>query len=81
MNWLHPIIIQFNTLFLEEFYIQWYGALLQNRWRSYFKNWFVPALEINFLENLPQLVALWIFQSSYLSCGESLNHNILSHYY
>ena len=40
------------------------------------KNQIVLAMEVNFLEKLPQLVALWIFQSSYLSHGESLNHNI-----
>ena len=34
-------------------------------------------------QKLPYLVAphSQIFQGSYLSCGESLNHNILSHYY
>ena len=42
---------------------------------------FVPALQVSFLEKLPQLVALQIFQSSLLSCGESLNHNTLSHYH
>ena len=42
---------------------------------------FVPALQVNFPEKLPQLVALQIFQNVYLSCGESLNHNSLSHYY
>ena len=41
---------------------------------------FVPALQVNFLERLPKLVALQIFQSSHLS-WESLNHNTLSHYY
>ena len=44
-------------------------------------NWFVPALQVNFLEKLPKLVALQIFQGWYLSCGESLNHTTLSHYY
>ena len=44
-------------------------------------NEFVRALQVNFLEKLPKLVALQNFQSSYLSCGESLNHNTLSHYY
>ena len=39
------------------------------------------ALEVNFLKKLPQLVALQFFQSSHLSHGESLNHNILSHYH
>ena len=39
------------------------------------------CLANNFLEKLPKLVALQVFQSSYLSCGESLNHNTLSHYY
>ena len=38
-------------------------------------------MQVNFLEKLPKLVALQNFQSSYLSCGESLNHNALSHYY
>ena len=38
-------------------------------------------MQVNFLEKLPKLVALQNFQSSYLSCGESLNHNTLSHYY
>ena len=37
-------------------------------------------MQINVLEKLPQLVALQIFLSLYLSCGESLNHNTLSHY-
>ena len=45
------------------------------------KKLFVPTLNVNFLKKLPQLVALRIFQSSYLSCGESLNLNILLHYY
>ena len=38
-------------------------------------------MQINVLEKLLQLVALQIFQSLYLSCGESINHNTLSHYY
>ena len=38
-------------------------------------------MQINVLEMLPPLVALQIFQSLYLSCGESLNHNTKSHYY
>ena len=42
---------------------------------------FVRALQVNFLEKLPKLVALQNFQISYLSYGESLNHNTLSHYY
>ena len=50
-------------------------------WAHSLKNSFVPALEVNFRKKLPQLVALHIFQSSYLSHGESLNHNILSHYH
>ena len=44
-------------------------------------NWSVHALQVNFLEKLQKLVALQNFQSSYLSCGEFLNHNTLSHYY
>ena len=43
------------------------------------KKLFVPALEVTFLKKLPQLVALQIFQYTYLSYVESLNHNILSH--
>ena len=35
----------------------------------------VPALQVNFLEKIPHLVALQIFKSSYLTCGESLDHN------
>ena len=42
---------------------------------------FVRALQVNFLEKLPKLVTLQNFQNLYLSCGESLNHNTLSHYY
>ena len=34
-----------------------------------------------FSEKLPKLVALQIFQSSCLSCGEFHNHNTLSHHY
>ena len=45
-----------------------------------FKNWFVSALEVNFLKKLPQLVALQIFQSSYINHEESLSNNILLHY-
>ena len=45
------------------------------------KNQFVPALEVNFLKKLPQLVALQIFQSSYINHEESLSNNILLHYY
>ena len=45
------------------------------------KNLFVPALEVNFLKKLPQLVALQIFQSSYINHEELLSHNILLHYY
>ena len=45
------------------------------------KNYSFPALEANFLKTLPQLVALQIFQSSYINHEESLSHNILLHYY
>ena len=38
-------------------------------------------MQVNFVEKLPKLVALQIFQSSYLSYGESLNHNTLSHHF
>ena len=45
------------------------------------KNWFVTALEVTFLKKLPQLVALQIFQSSFINHEESLSHNILLHHY
>ena len=38
-------------------------------------------MQTNFLEKVPKLVALKVFQISYLSCDEFLNHNTLSHYY
>ena len=38
-------------------------------------------MEVDILKQLPQLVALQIFQSSYISAGESMNHDILLHYY
>ena len=65
-----------------EFYIQLCGALHQTRWDSYFvKNWFVPALEVNFSKKLPQLVAFLIFQSSYSVMGNHwtiiFNHIII----
>ena len=44
-------------------------------------NLFLAALQVNFLEKLPELVALQIFQSSYLGCGESHSHNALLHNY
>ena len=65
-----------------EFYVQWCVALHQSHKGSYmyFEKLFFPAFEVNFLvEKLPQLVAIQIFQSSYISHGESLNHNILLH--
>ena len=45
------------------------------------KKIFFPALEVNFLKKLPQLVALQIFQSSNINHGESLIHDILLHNY
>ena len=80
-KWLHPIIIDFDTLCPVEFYIQWCVALHQTHWGSYFINLIFPALEVNFLKKLPQLVALQIFQSSYISHGESLNHNTVPVFY
>ena len=80
-KWLHLIVITFNTLCLVKFYIQWCRALKWTRWRSYLSIWFVPALQANFPEKLLKLVALQISHSTYLSCGESLNHNTLSNYY
>ena len=80
-NWLHPIVVTFNTLFPVGFYIQWCGALQRTRWRSYLKKKNFPALEVKFLEKLPQLVALQIFQTSYLNCAESRNDHILTQYY
>ena len=64
-----------------QFYIQWYVALHQTHWGWYFEKLFFPALEVNFLKKLPQLVALQIFQGSFINHGESLNNNILLHYY
>ena len=58
------------------------GTSVNSQWtRSYLNNYFVRALQVNFPEKLPKLVALQNFQSSYLSCGEFLNYNTLSHYY
>ena len=63
------------------FYIQWCGPFQWTHyWHLYLKQ-FVPALQSNFLEKLPHLVALQIFQSLYLSSRESLNDNTLEHYY
>ena len=45
------------------------------------KSYFFPALEVYFLKKLPQLVALQIFQSSYINYGESLSYNIPLHEY
>ena len=79
--YISPIVIAFNTLCPVQFYIQWCVALHRKLIGGHtLKNWFVPALEVNFLKKLPQLVALKIFQSSHLSHGESPNHNILLHY-
>ena len=44
------------------------GAHILKDWLFFFS----PAMEVNFLEKLPEMEALQIFQSSYLSCGESL---------
>ena len=74
-------VIAFNTLCSVEFYIQWCVALHQTHWGSYFEKLIFLALEVNFLKKLPQLVALQIFQSLYISHGELLKHNILLHYY
>ena len=79
-NWHHPIVTAFHTLCPVELYIQWCGSLHQTHLGSYFEKLFVPALEVNFLKNLPQLVAPWCFQSWYHSHGESFNSNIVSHY-
>ena len=77
---LHWIVITFIKVYPVEIYIQWCKAFQQTCWCSYFKK-FVPASDINFLEKLPQLVGLCIFQNSYLTHGESLNHNVLQHFY
>ena len=50
-------------------------------WADTLKNQFVPALEVNILKKLPQLLALQIFQSSYINHEESLSNNILLHYH
>ena len=38
-------------------------------------------MEVNFLKKLPHLVALQIFQNSYINYEESLSHNTLLHHY
>ena len=74
LKWLHPIVIAFNTSNGVWHFTKRIGA-------DTLKNEFVPALEVNFLEKLPQLVALQIFQSSYINHEESLSHDILLHHY
>ena len=56
-----------NALHTVEFYIQWCEALHRPHWGSYFEKLIYPC--INFVKKLAQLVALQIFQSSYLSWG------------
>ena len=80
-KWLHPIVIAFNTLCPVQFYFQWCVTLHWTHWGSYFEKLICPCLGSQFFKKLPQLVAIQNFQSSHLSHGESLNHNILSHYH
>ena len=78
-NWLHPIVMTFNTLKPSGIsHPMVWGASVDSMVLNY---WFVLALVLNFLEKLTHLVALQFFQSSYLSCEKSLNHNIWWHYY
>ena len=68
-KWLHLIAIAFNTLFPVEFTPNGIKHFTELSGAHTLKHWFVPALEVNFLKMLPQLVTLQIFQSSYLSHG------------
>ena len=43
-KWLHPIVIDFNTLRPVQFYIHWYVALHQTHWGSYFEKLFFPCI-------------------------------------
>ena len=69
-NLLHLIKIAFNTLCPEEFYIRWFGPFTELNGAHTLKNWFDPALQVDFLKKLPKLVALPILQSSYPSRGD-----------
>ena len=60
-KWLHPIVNAFNALCPVVFYIQGCVAIHQTHWADTLKNKFVPALKVNFLKKLPQLVAFQIF--------------------
>ena len=62
----------FNTLCPVQFNIHWCVVNQWTHWGLYLKKWFVPALEVTFLKKLPQLVALRIFQYTYLSYVESI---------
>ena len=58
-----------NERLSKQWWGWWFETLSRSLWRH--RN----------VEKLPQLVVLQIFQGSYPSCGESLNHNTLSHYH
>ena len=75
-NWLHLIVITFNTLCPVEFYIQWCQALHWTRWCSYLK------------KNNLSLPWKLIFSKSYrswqpklISQSWGIPEHILSHHY
>ena len=80
-KWLHPIVIALYTLCPVQFYFQWCVTLHWTHWGSYFEKLICPCLGSQFFKKLPQLIAIQNFQSSHLRHGESLNHNVLSHYH
>ena len=80
-NWLHPIVIAFNTLCPLEFYIQWCVALHQTHWGSNFEKLICPCFGSLFSQKATTVGSPLNFQSSYLNRGELLNQDILSHCY
>ena len=62
MYWVSVIVIAFNTLYLVQLYIHWCVWHFTELIGAYtLKNKFAPALKVNFLKKLLQLVALQIF--------------------
>ena len=78
-NWLHPIVIALTHCAQWNFTSNGMGHFSKLIVPHTWTNSFFHALEVNLLKTLPQLAALQIFQSSYLSHAESLNHNIFYH--
>ena len=72
-NWLHLIIIAFNTLYPVKFYIEGYGALYPAHWGSYFEKLIFPALEVNSFKMLTLLVALHFFKGHVTVLGNHLS--------